>query len=767
MRHILLKLVFICFIGLTGLNAQKVGLVLSGGGAKGLAHLGVLHALEEHDIPIDYITGTSMGGLIGGFYAAGYNVGDLENILYSQNFQNWVNGKNGDAYNFYFSSRKEQADWVSFNLNVDSGFHASLETNLANDLPLNFALAEWLATPSQRANYNFDSLFIPFRAIASEIFTQKSVSLQQGPLNNALRATMTVPFFYRPIKIDGVYLFDGGIYNNYPLDVMEDTFEPDIILGVNVSVKRYKEYPFEDADRLMKSSLLRMILDKPETDAYNDKLVYIEPDLQRYTSFDFKEVHALVEEGYKAAIRQMPEIKAKIAERISCEDRAVTRNDFLEAFKPLMIDQVSLQGFNPSQEQYIKRNFKRRDGNSISISDARYKYYKLVSESYFNSIYPEIVFNEETDSFELRISNQGKSKLDVDFGGNISTRNISTIYLGMYYSHLNYMLFNHHANFYTGRFYNSANYRLRLNLPSIMPMFFETYTTYNNYDFLSTSQILTERTNPKAVKSSEFVAGSNMAFPIGIDKRFKFRYAYFDQRTRFSNVYNFIATDTLDRGIQQGSRFGVLLEHSSLNRKMYPSKGLAYRLTADFVMARFTHEPGSTAIISEGSLQSNNWLRAKAGIEQYHKLNRLTLGYQAEAVLSNQPLYPTYWASITHYDQYNALNDSPTLFLEQFRARSYVAGGVRLIYPILSNLEWRNELHAFKPIRRLSQNTQQQPELSSLVDLQVSAAAYTALIYHSPVGPIALSANYHDDVRQRLTFMLHIGFILFNQSAFD
>src|SRR5205085_7392320 len=102
------------------------------------------------------------------------------------------------------------------------------------------------------------------RVVASDIFTQTSVTLRQGSLSDAIRATQTVPFFYDPIRVDGKYLFDGGVYNNFPVDVLQHDFKPDVVIGVNVSTKIFDEYPYEQDEKLISHSLLFMLLDKSD-----------------------------------------------------------------------------------------------------------------------------------------------------------------------------------------------------------------------------------------------------------------------------------------------------------------------------------------------------------------------------------------------------------------------------------------------------------------------------------------------------------------------
>ena len=218
--------------------AQKVGLVLSGGGAKGAAHIGVLKVLEENEIPIDYITGTSMGAIIGAFYAAGYSPDTIESMIMDDNFQYWIDGKIPQQYRQYVDHKQPDSKWITFDLDFDSLRNTNINTRIANDLYLNFAFNEFLAQASENANYNFDSLMIPYRAMGSEIFTEKEVPIKQGNLSRAIRASMAIPFVLDPIKINGEFLYDGGIYNNFPVDVLENDFEPDVVIGSSVTQPR-------------------------------------------------------------------------------------------------------------------------------------------------------------------------------------------------------------------------------------------------------------------------------------------------------------------------------------------------------------------------------------------------------------------------------------------------------------------------------------------------------------------------------------------------
>ena len=162
-RNIKILFLFLTFLSVRISYSQKVGLVLSGGGAGGMAHIGVIKALEENNIPIDYVAGSSMGALIGAMYAIGYSPEQMEKLVQSEQFRNWAYGNIEDKYVYYFKKAEDNASWLTFKLSLDSSLETTLPTNLVNPIPIDFALMELMAPAAAAAHYNFDSLMIPFQ----------------------------------------------------------------------------------------------------------------------------------------------------------------------------------------------------------------------------------------------------------------------------------------------------------------------------------------------------------------------------------------------------------------------------------------------------------------------------------------------------------------------------------------------------------------------------------------------------------------------------
>ena len=201
-----------------------------------MAHIGVIKVLEENNIPIDYVAGTSMGAIVAALYSMGYTPDEMIKKIKSDDFQRWYTGTMDQRYMFYFRKNNDVPDMLRINFDIkDSLQIVKPSMNLVKATPMNLGFLEIFAGPNAACEGNFDNLMVPFRCVASDVYNKKQVIFSKGDLGDAVRASMSYPFFFKPIKVDSVLLYDGGIYNNFPRDVMEKDFNPDIIIGSVVS----------------------------------------------------------------------------------------------------------------------------------------------------------------------------------------------------------------------------------------------------------------------------------------------------------------------------------------------------------------------------------------------------------------------------------------------------------------------------------------------------------------------------------------------------
>ena len=741
-------------------------MVFSGGAAKGLAHIGVLKALEENEIPVDYFVGTSMGGIIAGCYAAGMSPEEIEEMVLSSDFVALLSGQLEEGHNYFYNKTDDHASFLKLNLSLDSTFNILLNTSLANDLSLNFALTERTAQAGAIAKNNFDSLFVPLRVVAADIFTQTEVILGKGVLGDALRATQTVPFFYNPIRVEGKYLFDGGVYNNFPVDVAQKIFHPDVIIGSNVSSKVYDTYPFGEDERLISNSLLYMLLDKSDPSKVPDSGVYIQPNLKNFSVFDFGRARALIDSGYRQTMRQMNEIKAKVTVRRTCESVAEARNKFGNKRQALIANKITFRNFNSRQQRYLNRFF-NNGKRPLYYSDIKSGYYRLVSDDYFKNVYPSFVYDTIRRGFDFHISRRPQNNFQVDFGGVIATRDISSIFLGLNYYHFNNVLTHAQINFSAGNFYKAAQLKARFDFPNFGQFYLEPEATFNSWNFLEGKDIIVKKYAPTVLNRIDRKIGTSIGVPVGRKYKASINGAYINNDDQYINGGTFVSTDTLDKMGFHGARIGFNLSTNTLNRKQYPSDGKSFQFSFDWFNLEEEFVPGTTAQkVKSPEHHERTWFRGRLLLEQYIKKGFYSSGYYLDAVISNQPIFSNYYGTIINATAFNPIQDSRTLLLQNFRAFNYVAGGWKNVFELRTNLDLRLEGYLFKPFGTIVEEPDQQAKLDQDI-AKIFFAGTAGLVLHSTVGPISLSVNYYDDKKTPLGVLLHVGFLLFNKTSLE
>lgn len=767
MKQVLIGLIGICWLQVA--LAQKVALVLSGGAAKGLAHIGVLKALEEHEVPIDFIVGTSMGGIVGGFYAAGYSPQEMEAIVLSEDFLRWIRGLPERGHNYHYYHQEDIPGFINLNLSLDSAKTFQFNSTLASDVSLNYALAEKLAQASAIAGNNFDSLFVPLRVVAADVFTQSQVILKSGLLSEALRATQTVPLFYAPIKINNQYLFDGGIYNNFPVSVAQDEFHPDILIGSNVSSKVFKEYPYGKDDQLIGRFLLYMLLDNSDPEELGQNGIYIEPDTRGYTGFEFEKAKALIDSGYREALRLIPAIKACVAASRTVEEINRRRDAFRQKARPDRYGSLQFTEFNTRQQRYIRRIFNDPPKTEYhSPQDIKSGYFKLVTEPFFSNIYPSIAYNPVDSVFYLNLTRRPQRNFSVSFGGVAASRNISNIYLGINYYYFSRALTHVYAAIQTGSFYQSLFANARIDYSQLGRFYIQPEIVHSTFDYLESTDLL-KKTSPTVLNRFDRRFSISLGWPVGNRFRAIIRSTALNNSDRYSNRSIFSSLDTLDVLRLSGFRTDLSLTSSTLDRRQYPSAGRLFELTASWFSLKEKYEPGNTAHPSLLGLPDRHleWIRLKFSVEHYVNRGKYRLGYFAESVLSNQPAFRNFMGTLINAPAFLPFQDSRTLLLENFRAFNYAAIGLRQIFIIRPNtLDFRLTGAIFKPWEVLRQGPQQEA-IPVRRDNALFVAASAGPVYHSPLGPVSLSINYYDDQRNRLGVLLHVGFLLFNRHSVD
>ncbi len=298
------------------LQRPKVALVLCGGGAKGAAHVGVLRVLEQANVPIDMIVGTSIGGLVGGMYAMGYNAAQLDSILLASDWRYLLSDNSYSRKDESFATKQKDSRYIIripfYSLLADR--NSEKEGSPISKLPSGFISGQNVLnyinglSVGYHEPMDFSKLPIPFACIAADLATGEQLVLNEGILPMAMRATMAIPGVFSPVEIDGKVLVDGGITNNFPVDVAR-AMGADIVIGVDIQndapgVENLRSIP-QVISQI--SGLMGHVAYKKNV---QDVDILIKPDVSEYGTYSFNRaaIEQLMVNGHTAAMAKYPQL---------------------------------------------------------------------------------------------------------------------------------------------------------------------------------------------------------------------------------------------------------------------------------------------------------------------------------------------------------------------------------------------------------------------------------------------------------------------------
>ena len=354
-----------------------VGLVLSGGGAKGLAHIGVLKVLEEAGVPVDYIGGTSMGSIVAGLYAMGYSSSQIEEMVVNQD---WVALLADQLKRTNLTvTEKEDFDKYIVSFPLDS-LRIKLPSGLGAGQNVSLLLSRMALPVADMKDFNeFPRSFL---CVAMDIVTGKEVVLRSGYLPDAIRASMAIPSVFTPVEIDDYYLVDGGLVNNFPVDHVK-AMGADIIIGVNLGLKEYSKKDLENLAAVLEQSLFIKAKDR---NLQNQQLcdILLSPKVYSSSAASFNNVKELIAAGEKVAREKLPVFK-HLADSLNTIEK-LTPIHIPAYSKTLNVKEIHYDGLSNVTPHFLKGKLRLRAPSSVTVSDIEAGIERAFGTQFFSSI---------------------------------------------------------------------------------------------------------------------------------------------------------------------------------------------------------------------------------------------------------------------------------------------------------------------------------------------------------------------------------------------
>lgn len=758
MRRVYLTL-WVIALTITILPAQKVGLVLSGGGAKGMTHIGIIHALEDNNIPIDYITGTSIGAIIGGLYAMGYTPQEMLTLISSKEFRECYSGI-VDENNIYYIKRNEPTPEIySVKAAIDDSITMvkALPLSIIDPIHMNIKIMELCAQATAASNGDFNKLFVPFRCVASDVYNKKELVFSNGDLGNAVRASMTFPFVFKPIKINGVLAYDGGIYNNFPANVMKRDFNPDFIIGSVVAGNA--EQPSEND---IISQVESMIMQASNYSLPDSSGILMDFDLTGEVGLlDFDKAQYLHDLGYATTMQLMDSIKKCIPRRVSTDSLRVKRESYRDKLPHLVFKNVVINGVKEKQRRHIINEIRHEGHKYISFNSFKRAYFRLMSENAISEIRPTAIYNPKDKTFDLILDVDIHDNLSLGIGAALSTSNVNQIYYGIDYNHMGRYSTEALLDGQLGRMYNNVQLSGRINFPNRIPMSLRMIGAYSTINYFKQNHLFSENVTPALNKEQETFIKFKLSLPFMTLHKAEFglglgsiRDGYIQGSTIDLKNY---AYDTNHYRLLGGS---VMFKQNTLNSIHYATKGASQQILAQIFTGTNEYIPFSP----ESTIQKEHtsWLQFSYKDQRYFPFTeKFIVGSYFEGYYSSRNFAQNYTATMMQAGVFAPTPNYLFTYNPTFRANQYIGFGLRPIYQFNSFLQVRFEAYGFVPISPILANDANKAyygkpfsTISHIEELSIVGKFSTVVI--------SAYINHDSSIPRGVNLGLSLGWYLFN-----
>lgn len=743
-----------------GTWAQSVGVTLSGGGAKGLYHVGLLKALEDNDIPVDYISGASMGAIVGGMYAAGWSPDEMIKFFITDSVEQWLSMKVSTLdSSYYFKRFDPTSEMISIKIDPRLRKTAAfqLPSNLISPYNIDLAFTYMMSGASAAAGNNFDSLMVPFRCNASDVYNKEIVIFEKGSLPFAMRASMTIPLVFKPLQYDSILLFDGGLYNNFPWQPLDSAFKPDVFIG-SVCAGNFEN---PSADNVVQQITV-MATQKTDYTLPDSTDIMIKRRLPEVGILEYNKAGYIIARGYEDAMRQMPLIKERIKRRVSKEQLQAKRDAFKARIKPLIFESIEIEGLNERQTNYVMRQLGVTPNQLFDADYFNMKYKQVLSGGIFTGEFPEATFNPQTGYYKLKLTLQTQASLRFSLGGNISSTSLNEGYAAFSYRHVGRLVSTYGIQGYFGMFCNMIQVGGRHDMYTQFPFYIDYAYSFDGYNH-NTSLMKPYYKNKdwRYLNKYGHYLSSSIAVPIFGKSAFRGKLAVgMEEHSYF--ITKFINTDTPERS---RFTFGVMaleVQTNTLNHPLYASRGTDQLIQFKLIGGAENYYPGSREV-NQASFQKHLWGELRYQRTKYIPVSKwFTFGYHLEGVLSNHPAFENFLVSATTEPTFAPTPMMKNMFMPEYRSPSYLAAGIMPVFNLYGeNLYLQTFAYGFTPQEVVYDNGWNKDithRLQALTEFVFGAA----LVYQTMIGPASISVAKYSTGPQNWQFAFNFGYTLFS-----
>lgn len=733
-------------------RSERIGLVLSGGGAKGIAHIGVIKALEEHGVPIDYVAGTSMGAVIGSLYCCGHTPDSMLNLITSKDFSYWSSGKIDPSIASYISRPQPTPRMaeVQFSFRDSTLISTNLKpVSLINPLPMSFGFMTMFAPYTAQCDSNFNRLMVPFRCVTSDVYHKRKIVCRSGSLSDAVRASMTFPTVFKPIEMDGVLVYDGGIYDNFPVDVMREDFHPDFIIGVSVSGPDGKPQP----DNLF-SQLEDMIIQNNDYSLPASEGVKIQVPVLQFGVLDWGKAREIYEIGYRTGEAMADSILSRISSRRSPQEVADMRRSFAENTPVLEFDSIVLSGIPHGQQKVIDYLFTHDRSRPFSIERARTAYYDLIASGKVSDMFPYAVYNPRDSLFTLHLDVTPKKHFSLGIGGWLTTAANSMLYLSAGWHSMSYNFMNVELSGWLGQSYLAGLLDTRFTVTGAVPSQFSFQASASRKKYYESEVLFYRTRTPNFVTEYEAYARIGYSIAAGHSHVAEMTAGY---GAISDHYFSRTSEQPGSGGAQEKSHHRLAVVHATfngnnLNNLMYPSEGTEF--SADI----WGYHQRSHIHKADGKLRDNG-LRAVAEVKWKHFFpwkHNLTFGAFANVLANFGKIRGDYISALVMAPDFAPTPSTKALFNPAFRAYSYAAAGFIPTWQPIANLQLRGDFYLFAPIREMRSDSQGMPCYDGWLR-KSEFLGEIAAVYNFRFASLAVYGNYLSYPARNWSFGLSIG----------